>query len=332
MGNRTNVVGAACSGPYTLDPTAPPADYQMNQYTATPCDARSYDDDCNLVSRSSFSDGSLRVYGYDYAGRLVAVGSVVDSGTGGLITNVVASYAYDALGRRASKTLHADGLPPSTRHYCYDGSCVIEEREDNAVVASFTLMHGDGSVIRLSRAGAHYFVLSDDQGNAEALTDESGAVVEGYDCDDYGTVTFLDSNGTPTSATSSAYDNPYCWGGLRLEAETGLHNDDGGVYFDSTTGRALSRRASRTGRNPQTGKTIKITKTTSVDAPPSLAAKHYITIPHDLPNMAGSADNNPWSGGTPLGMQKGTVKFFNETKGFGRASQEKLDYVLNLIR
>jgi hypothetical protein len=27
---------------------------------------------------------------------------------------------------------------------------------------------------------------------------------------------------------------------------------------------------------------------------------------------------NPWSGGFPSAMQKGTVKFFNDAKGFGR--------------
>jgi hypothetical protein len=35
--------------------------------------------------------------------------------------------------------------------------------------------------------------------------------------------------------------------------------------------------------------------------------------------MGGSCftGNNPWSGGPPGAMQKGKVKFFNETKGFG---------------
>jgi hypothetical protein len=36
-------------------------------------------------------------------------------------------------------------------------------------------------------------------------------------------------------------------------------------------------------------------------------------------DMGGSCvtGNNPWSGGPPGAMQKGKVKFFNETKGFG---------------
>ena len=78
-----------------------------------------------------------------------------------------------------------------------------------------------------------------------ALTDASGDVVERYDYDDYGAVTFLAADGTPLvdggglPVTSSPAGNVYCWGGLRLDAETGLHNDDGGDYLEPQTGRAV---------------------------------------------------------------------------------------------
>jgi YD repeat-containing protein len=327
MGNRTNVTGAACSGPYTLDSAFPPADYQMNQYTATPCDSRSYDNDGNLVSRSSLADGALTVYTYDYADRLVEVLRVVDGGTGVPSTNRVASYTYDALGRRASKTVHAGEPTPVSRilRMVYDRACVIEEREDSAVVSSYVHVADDRGLIGLRTGNTDYFVLADDQGNAVALTDTDGLVVEGYDYDDYGAVTFLASDGTPTSATSSAFGNPYCWGGLRLDAETGLHNDDGGVYFEPPVGRAV-RGKIRMVKDQGNG------NFSDVDSSASVAAKHYITIPHDRRVPGGSSGNNPWTGGTPLGMKKGTVKFFNDTKSFGRANQQKLDLVLNLIR
>jgi len=306
MCNRTNVIGAACAGPYTLDPASPPADYQMNQYTATPCDSRSYDDNGNLVSRSAGTVSSLS-YTYDYADRLVSVS------TSGF---TVASYTYDALGRRASKTVNIPGEPtPVSRilRMVHDRDRVIEEREDNAVVASYVRMNGDGSIIRLSRSGAHYFVLSDDQGNAVALTDPSGAVVEGYDYDDYGAVTFLTSDGTPTSATSSAFDNPYCWGGLRLDAETGLHNDDGGEYFESQVARP-GRRAKKRYLLPNPKfSSISNNNPWSGGPDPSVAAKHYITIPHDLKNVSppgGSSGNNPWSGGSALVRKKDGAKLF----------------------
>ena len=137
MGNRTNVMGAACSGDYTLDDSAlGPLDFQMNQYTATPCDSRTYDDNGNLLGRSSPVTGPVS-YQYDYADRLVQVQSVDFSS--GLPTFTTSTYAYDALGRRISKSVSSGGLPPVTNLFLYDGGNVIEERENGAVTATFVL-------------------------------------------------------------------------------------------------------------------------------------------------------------------------------------------------
>jgi hypothetical protein len=81
--------------------------------------------------------------------------------------------------------------------------------------------------------------------------------------------------------------NNYCWHSLRLDTETSLQNNDAGGYFEPQTGRAVRGKV----------KTIR--------------------------DMGGSSrsfgDNNPWSGGpSPVCMKNGTVKFFNEAKGFGR--------------
>ena len=276
MGNRTNVTStAACSGDYMMDGSAF-FDFQMNQYTATPCDTRTYDDNGNLVSRSSLATGAVTTYSYDYADRLVAVQSEVDNGTGGKTITPVASYTYDALGRRASKTLNQGTLAASTRQYCYDGTCAIEERVNGAVASSYLLQ--DCALIGLRQGSQDYFVHTDDQGNALALTGANGAVAERYDYDDYGAVTFLTPDGTPTSDTSSAAGNPYCWGGLRLDAETGLQNDDGGGYLETSSGRSCS-------------------STYSV--------------------CYSVNEGNPWSGGGPVEMKNGVVKFFNDAKGFG---------------
>jgi len=284
MGNRTNVTGAICSGDYTMDATWPiPADFQMNQYTTTPCDSRTYDENGNLLSRSSPVTGPVS-YQYDYADRLVQA-QVVDF-SGGLPVITTSTYAYDALGRRVSKSVSSGGSPPAMTLFLYDGDNVIEERSGGLVTATYLV--DDQSLLGLRRAGQDFYLHTDDQGNTLALTTTGGTVVERYDYDDYGAVTFLTSDGFPTSATSSAYGNVYCWGGLRLDAETGLHNNDGGSYFEPQTGRAVR------------GK-VKVIK-----------------------DMGGSGHafegNNPWSGGGGGGgteMKNGTVKFFNETKGFG---------------
>jgi hypothetical protein len=106
-------------------------------------------------------------------------------------------------------------------------------------------------------------------------------------------VTFLTGDGTPTSVTSSVVGNSYCWGGLRLDAETGLHNDDGGSYFDPQAGRAV---------------------------------RGKVKIVRDMGNGRGIEQNNPWSGGGGGGgggseQKKGNIKWFNDAKGFGFAAK-----------
>jgi hypothetical protein len=112
-------------------------------------------------------------------------------------------------------------------------------------------------------------------------------VLERYDYDDYGAVTFLTSDGTPSGSSSSAVGNVYCWNGLRLDTETGLHGDNAGGYFEPQTARYMD--------NP-------------------MKASRFSLMPQN------SAPNNPWSSGSggPVAMKNGTVKFFNEAKGFGR--------------
>jgi YD repeat-containing protein len=312
-GNRTNVTGAACSGAYTMSSATPPADYQMNQYTTTPCDSRSYDNNGNLINRTTATAGPVTCQ-YDFADRLIQV-QALDFNTGTLAP--VASYAYDALGRRISKTVYSSGLPPVITQFVFDGDDVIEERSNGALTHTFcyarlhqaenlrgqafedrfaaashtqcacTHLRTGTPIATFSGTGTlQYYFHPDDQGNVLALTDQSGKLLERYDYDDYGAITFLTSEGVPSGANSSTVGNVYCWGGLRLDSETGLQNDDGGGYLEPQTGRAVRGKV----------KTIK--------------------------DMGGSGrtvqNNNPWSAGSPPAMKKGTVKFFNDAKGFGR--------------
>jgi YD repeat-containing protein len=318
MGNRTNVTGTACSGDYILDSASPPADFQMNQYTASPCESFSYDDNGNLVSRAS-AFGPLS-YEYDYANRLVAVETVMDdgSGTGTTITNVVAAYTYDALGRRASKTVYAGGLPPSTRQYCYDGTCAIEERENGLVaassVSSYRLCYTVNEGLTWRQGAQDYYLHTDDQGNTLALTDSGGAVVERYDYDDYGTVTFLAADGSiliggdGMPATSSTVGNPFLFHGMEWDPESGLYCRGGGK-LNNLSSSPLYEGKGRDGQNPlydsKTGREVS-------------------------GGASSEFGDNPWSGGGGGGggcggqMKKGTVKFFNDTKGFGMVTVDPL--------
>jgi len=299
-GNRTNVTGEACLGAYTMNSTIPPGDFEMNRYTTTPCDSRTYNDDGDLVSVSSTAGPSTNQY--DYANRLVQV-QTVNYGTGVPVLTTVASYAYDALGRRVSKTVFSGGLPPTTTQFLYNCGNVVEERNGNTTTATYVYCdgHNDGNetdvdgvqngnetdvaVVKdgsetdvaggvcfmMSRAGQDYYLHTDDQGNTLALTATGSTVIERYDYDDYGAITFLTSAGYPNTATSSTVGNPNYWGGLRLDAETGLQNDNGGVYFEPQTGRELMGKR-----------------------------RHPCLLPGSLSDdMTG---NNPWSGAGAFGV------------------------------
>ena len=213
MGNRTNINRPFCAGNYSLDFASPPADFQMNQYTATPCDTRTYDANGNLTSASTDPTSSVN-YTYDCLDRLVAVNS---SGV------PVATYAYDALGRRISKSVASGGLPPVTTAFLYDGDSVIEESSGGD--SQITYVGPCDASVTMHRSGQDYFLHTDDQGNTVALTDASGAVVERYDYEDYGAVKFLGADGLPLlgsdgmPATSSPLGNRLLFHGMRWDEE-----------------------------------------------------------------------------------------------------------------
>jgi YD repeat-containing protein len=263
-GNRTNVTGGVtCSGDYILSSTIPPADYQMNQYTTTACDARAYDDNGNLIGRSTGAVSSVS-YIYDCYDRLV---NVNDSGL------PIAIYAYDALGRRISKNVFTnDGQPPVTTQFYYDGDSVIEERSAGVVTATYVRSHCFGAgqphpqTLVMRRNGKDYFIHTDDQGNAITLTTSGGAVVERYDYDDYGDVLFMTSDGISTSATSSSVGNPYLFHGMEWDAETALYHGHG-----------------MAGENP-----LYEPKSGRTTGDGTKAIRDWIN---------NSAANNPWSGG-----------------------------------
>ena len=208
------------------------------------------------------------------------------------------------------------------------------------------IRENDTVVFDMRRGGQDYYYHTDDQGNVLALSGANGVVAERYEYDDYGAVTFLTSDGVATTATSSAVGNVYCWGGLRLDSETGLHSDDGGGNYETQSGRCLARAQDdlqRTGsivqlltrNNPWSGgggvndpsssttvqynpKEIGLDKSVPWNTKSALRGK--VKSIRDTGSGYSAAGNNPWSGGgggSPSAMEKGTVKFFNEAKGFG---------------
>jgi len=310
-GNRIQVTDGLCSGPYTMDATPPPgpADFQVNQYTTTGCDARQYDENGNL--QATESGGKVIVRGWDYRNRLV---SITDPAAG-----VIAQYSYDALGRRLTSSVWPGTPAAMIRHYVYDGGSVVEERDDtDAVLRSFVLdgsrSQDDGTVsaftwtqvggpykfttrqgnLMMSHGGEDCYYHPDDLGNALALTDAAGNVVERYEYDDYGVPLFLDPDGIPVQgAPESAVGNPYLFHGHRWDSEAGLYQIGFELFVDTYESGESVRQGGGGHFDPAAGRYI-------MRAGVPLAANQHTY-----------AGDNPWSArmSTKLGTQAGEVDY-----------------------
>ena len=202
---------------------------QVNQYTQTPRDYRQYDEKGNLVLVAT--PVTAADYEYDAYDRLVVR---TDS-----VTGDSAHYAYDALRRRISKTITPGiGSPEETRYF-YDGRHVIEEQDAIATAQAIYVRGVRGSdIVCVERGGQVYYQHADDQGNATALTDTNGIVIERYEYGDFGSPQFIDGAGTVIAG--SAVDHLYLFGGRQYDPETGWYLHDT-RYFDPENGRYVTR-------------------------------------------------------------------------------------------
>jgi RHS repeat-associated protein len=120
------------------------------------------------------------------------------------------SYTYDALGRRASKTVQG-GTP---MQYLYDRFNAAQETQGSAINPILTGLAIDERFARNDVTGRTYF-LADGLGSTLALTDPTGAIREQYSYDPYGNVT--------PSDTTTGFTNPYQY--------TGREADTAGLYY-----------------------------------------------------------------------------------------------------
>ncbi|WP_235872732.1 RHS repeat-associated core domain-containing protein [Pseudoxanthomonas winnipegensis] len=152
----------------------------------------SYDSNGNLISDVSGT------YVWDDRDRLIQIKSG---------STVIASFGYDALGRRIAKTEGG-----TTTNYLYDGLDAVQETQGTTVNPILTGAGIDQRYARNEASGRTYF-LADLLGSTRLLTNSSGAVVQRYDYDPYGT----------TTQTSAGITNPYQY--------TGREKDQSGLYY-----------------------------------------------------------------------------------------------------
>ncbi len=174
----------------------------LNQYTAVGATTYSYD------GRGNLTGNGVWTFGYDIENRLV---SATKSGTS-------ISYAYDALGRRLSKTVNG----VTTSWASYGNREIAEYQGTGTPVLQSRTVFGPGfdePIASISPANVRTYLFQDALGSVIALANASGQVTEKYAYTAYGLNTVIGSG-------SSAYR----YAGRRFEPETGLYYNRARAY------------------------------------------------------------------------------------------------------
>jgi RHS repeat-associated protein len=192
-----------------------PLQNAVNQYPAINGQSVGYDANGNLTSLQGSADvSSATSMSYDSQNRLLSA----SDGT----HNVTSTY--DTRNRVTSRT--TDGV---TTLFLWDGWNLIEERDlTGAQIRRY--VHGaavDEILIMVDAGGAKYY-LHDALGSTTALTDNTGALLESYQYDVFGKVSFFDSTGSAQSASSA--DNRFLYSGREWIAQAHLYDYRNRVY------------------------------------------------------------------------------------------------------
>ena len=202
----------------------------QNQVTSVGSATLNYDTNGNTLT-----DGTGQQYVYDAWNRLMTVKN--GSGT------TIAAYTYDAQGRRVTEAYPGQLM---TDLYYSKNWQVLEADVGGAAVQQYTWspFNVDGLVARDDHDPAtggtslnrRLYAEQDANDNVTSLTNASGAVVERYAYDPYGSVTVETASGTTEgngTAAASAYGWTVLHQGLQLDVATGTYDNRARVYLVS---------------------------------------------------------------------------------------------------
>lgn len=207
-----------------------------------------------------------QLYEYDEEHRVIRVRRKNANGSGSPANQILAEYAYDALGRRVETVGYVDPQTGTaltnarrTRHV-FNGLETIQDYDcGTGSTCNATLLRefvwGESNrfpepIAMVDYTGANgvsgtgpwtYHFLRDVLGSIVGLTDATGNLVERYTYDPYGK-TFVEKwTGTAWTATNaSSVASPWLWTGQRYDAATGTYHF---LYrtYSPTMGRWLQR-------------------------------------------------------------------------------------------
>ncbi len=138
-----------------------------------------YDDEGNLIKKTSRTDGSFSDYTYDFRNRLTLI---VQKSSGGVETGR-ADYVYDALNRRV-KTVEAG----QTAYFMYDGlNPAYKFRADGSMISGRLYSRAlDGILADEVPGGQTRWFLTDQVGTVRDLVANSGVALNHYNYDSFG--------------------------------------------------------------------------------------------------------------------------------------------------
>jgi RHS repeat-associated protein len=191
-------------------------------------------DGLDQIDQMTLPDGTTRSFSYDPRGNLLSDGlATYTYDAADRLANVTGgghtlAFAYDAAGQRFRQT--ADG---SVTNFLWDetselGDVLAETGGDGAQQRLF--VSGEGGVLAQRDAAGLRYLLHDGHGSTNALLDETGAVVESYLYDAFGTL----RGGLSAPATS------YLYNGQPHDPRTGLYYLRA-RHYQPENGRFLSR-------------------------------------------------------------------------------------------
>jgi hypothetical protein len=134
-----------------------------------------------------------------------------------------------------------------------DQQHVFSARSGAAMFYDRTSADGSSSSSSSSSSSApaieRLYLLPDAAGNTTSLADSSGTVVERYQFDAFGAVTFLDADGTPRDPNASAYEAAALMVGVFYDSDTALYTR-GQPVLHPPLGRFVARRGAATPQPP----------------------------------------------------------------------------------
>jgi RHS repeat-associated protein len=159
-----------------------------------------YDANGNLQTRTDVC--GTTTYTWDARNRLTGINGYKPD-----CSALTASFIYDAINRRISKTING-----TTMQFVYDGRDIIQEIKAGVKTNYVRTLNLDEPLTRITGSTVRHY-LKDALGSVMALADDTGATKTTYVYDAFGNVT----------ASGETSDNPFQY--------TGRENDGTGLYY-----------------------------------------------------------------------------------------------------